>query len=190
MSQRPHGFFGCGQFLCVADILQAGGIEPAHHRFRSDGDWGTNIVPQGKDPTWSRPESKVRLFVLCGRPVRCADRGKSQRICGGAATYRLSETLRINVNGGCTGTAPSTGHYLTYGLGFDWKFTMSCNGRSSIRPSRRIRYPKRSPPRFQTGVRYRPMRFSRSMSSTAATSWAKMPTGSLLARPSVFLYGW
>src|SRR5882762_4173211 len=66
---------------------------------------------------------------------------------------------------------------------------MSCNGRSrhSARPAQPISQAlsgRDFRPAFVTG----PMRFSRSMSSTAATSWAKMPTGSLLARPSVFLY--
>jgi hypothetical protein len=72
-------------------------------------------------------------------------------------TYRLSETMRININGGWLWDRTVDRHYLTYGLGFDWKFTdvlqwtIETFGQAgaSDRPSV-VR------PRFQTGVRYRP----------------------------------
>src|ERR1700730_11063863 len=66
---------------------------------------------------------------------------------------------------------------------------MSCNGRSrhSARPAHPISQAW-SGRDFRAAFVIGPMRFSRSMPSTAATSRAKMPTGSLLVRRSVFLY--
>jgi hypothetical protein len=72
-------------------------------------------------------------------------------------TFRLSETMRINVNGGWLWDRTVDRHYLTYGIGFDWKFTETMQwtieafgqaGQSDI--------PSVIQPRFQTGVRYRP----------------------------------
>ena len=39
------------------------------------------------------------------------------------ATYRLSESMRININGGWLWDRSADRHYLLYGVGFDWKFT-------------------------------------------------------------------
>jgi hypothetical protein len=73
------------------------------------------------------------------------------------ATYRLSETMRINVNAGWLWDRPRDRHYLTYGLGFDWKLTdvlqwtietFGQAGASDV--------PSVVRPRFQTGMRYRP----------------------------------
>jgi hypothetical protein len=73
------------------------------------------------------------------------------------ATYRLSDTMRININGCWLWDRSVDRHYLTYGIGFDWKFTDALQwtieafgqaGQSDI--------PSAVQPRFQTGVRYRP----------------------------------
>src|SRR4029079_13690988 len=39
------------------------------------------------------------------------------------ATFRFSETMRVNINAGWLWDRMLDRHYLTYGLGFDWKFT-------------------------------------------------------------------
>ena len=73
------------------------------------------------------------------------------------ATFRLSETMRINVNGGWLWDRTVDRHYLTYGLGFDWKFTdvlqwtIEAFGQAGAAD-----IPSVVRPRFQTGVRYRP----------------------------------
>ena len=65
--------------------------------------------------------------------------------------------MRININGGWLWDRTVDRHYLTYGLGFDWKFTEVLQltleafgqaGASDI--------PSVVQPRFQAGVRYRP----------------------------------
>ena len=74
------------------------------------------------------------------------------------ATYRLSETMRINVNGGWLWDRTADRHFALYGIGFDWKFTDTLQwtieafgqaGAAADTPST-VR------PRVQTGIRYRP----------------------------------
>jgi hypothetical protein len=73
------------------------------------------------------------------------------------ATFRLSETMRINVNGGWLWDRTVDRHYLTYGIGFDWKFTdtlqwtIEAYGQAGASEITSV-----VQPRFQTGVRYRP----------------------------------
>jgi hypothetical protein len=73
------------------------------------------------------------------------------------ATYRLSETTRINLNGGWLWDRTVDRHYLTYGIGFDWKltdvlqWTIEAYGQAGASD-----VPGTIRPRFQTGLRYRP----------------------------------
>jgi hypothetical protein len=65
--------------------------------------------------------------------------------------------MRVNINAGWLWDRTVERHYLTYGLGFDWKFTdvlqwtIEAFGQAGTADiSSVVR------PRFQTGVRYRP----------------------------------
>ena len=74
------------------------------------------------------------------------------------ATLRLSEVVRINVNGGWLWDRTVDRHYLTYGIGLDWRLTDILTltvetfgqvGSSEISTV--------TQPRFQTGLRLRPI---------------------------------
>jgi hypothetical protein len=73
------------------------------------------------------------------------------------ATFRLSETMRINAIAGWLWDRTVDRHYLTYGVGFDWKFTdvlqwtIEAFGQAGASDT-----PSVVRPRLQTGVRYRP----------------------------------
>jgi hypothetical protein len=73
------------------------------------------------------------------------------------ATYRLSETMRININGGWLWDRNVDRHYLLYGIGFDWKFTDTLQWTiETFGQAGQADRPSVVQPRFQTGVRYRP----------------------------------
>jgi hypothetical protein len=73
------------------------------------------------------------------------------------ATYRLSENMRINVNAGWLWDRTVDRHYLTYGVGFDWKFTEVLQWTiETFGQAGAADHPNVVRPRFQTGVRYRP----------------------------------
>lgn len=124
---------------------------------RSDGDWSASIAPKAK---WNIAPTGIGRFGFSFYAGGSFDALTGENLTAFAvvpATFRLSETMRINLNGGWLWDRTVDRHYLTYGLGFDWKFTdvlqwtieaFGQTGPSDIQSVVR--------PRLQTGVRYRP----------------------------------
>src|SRR5216684_6584054 len=142
---------------CVADIFRPVELSLLTNRFRSDGDWSTSIAPKAKINLVPTGIGKFGLSFYAGGQFDARTGENLAAFAVVPVTYRLSETMRINLNGGWLWDRTVDRHYLTYGLGFDWKFTdvlqwtIETFGQAgaSDRPSV-VR------PRFQTGVRYRP----------------------------------
>jgi len=142
---------------CVVDPFKPVEVSLLTNRARSDGDWSTTIAPKAKMNI--APTGIGRFgFSVFGSASFDALSGENLTMAAVIpATYRLSETMRINLNGGWLWDRSVDRHYLTYGLGFDWKFTDTLQwtietfgqAGASDRPSV-------VQPRFQTGVRYRP----------------------------------
>ena len=75
------------------------------------------------------------------------------------ATLRLSEVVRINVNAGWQLDRTVNQHYFTYGVGVDWRtpdnvWTLTGEVFGQVG---RAEEPSVVQPRFQTGIRYRPV---------------------------------
>jgi hypothetical protein len=127
------------------------------NRSRSEGDWSNILAPKAK---WNIVPTGIGRFGVAFYAGGQFDVLTGENLTAFAvvpATFRLSETMRININGGWLWDRTVGRHYLTYGLGFDWKFTdvlqwtieaFGQAGASDI--------PGVVQPRFQTGVRYRP----------------------------------
>jgi len=142
---------------CVANIFKPVELSLLTNRARSDGDWNTSIAPKAK---WNIVPTGIGKFGFSFYAGGSFDALTGDNLTAFAvvpATYRLSETMRININAGWLWDRTVDRHYLTYGLGFDWKFTdvlqltieaFGQAGASDI--------PSVVRPRFQTGVRYRP----------------------------------
>src|SRR6266568_7719815 len=142
---------------CVANIFKPVELSLLTNRARSDGDWSTSIAPKAK---WNIVPTGIGKFGFAFYAGGSFDALTGDNLTAFAvvpATYRLSETMRININAGWLWDRTVDRHYLTYGLGFDWKFTdvlqltieaFGQAGASDIQSVVR--------PRFQTGVRYRP----------------------------------
>ena len=142
---------------CVANIFKPVELSLLTNRSRSDGDWSTSIAPKAK---WNIVPTGIGKFGFAFYAGGSFDALTGDNLTAFAvvpATYRLSETMRININAGWLWDRTVDRHYLTYGLGFDWKFTdvlqltieaFGQAGASDI--------PSVVRPRFQTGVRYRP----------------------------------
>jgi hypothetical protein len=142
---------------CVANIFKPVELSLLTNRSRSDGDWSTSIAPKAK---WNIVPTGIGKFGFSFYAGGSFDALTGDNLTAFAvvpATYRLSETMRININAGWLWDRTIDRHYLTYGLGFDWKFTdvleltveaFGQAGASDI--------PSVVRPRFQTGVRYRP----------------------------------
>jgi hypothetical protein len=142
---------------CVADIFKPVELSLLTNRWRSDGDWSTTIAPKAK---WNIVPTGIGKFGFSFYAGGQFDAMTGENVSAFAvvpATYRLSETMRININAGWLWDRTVDRHYLLYGFGFDWKFTdvlqwtIEAFGQAGAAD-----IPSVVRPRFQTGVRYRP----------------------------------
>src|ERR1700675_773653 len=141
----------------VANIFRTVELSLLTNRSRSDGDWSTSIAPKAK---WNIVPTGIGKFGFSFYAGGAFDALTGENLTAFAvvpATFRLSETMRINVNAGWLWDRPRDRHYLTYGLGFDWKltdvlqWTIEAFGQAGASD-----VPSVVRPRFQTGMRYRP----------------------------------
>jgi hypothetical protein len=142
---------------CVVDPFKPVELSMLTNRAKSDGEWSTSIQPKAKMNFIPTGIGKLGVSFYAGGSFDAATGQNLTAFAVIPATYRLSETMRINVNGGWLWDRTVDRHYLLYGLGFDWKFTDTLQwtieafgqaGASDV--------PSAVRPRFQTGVRYRP----------------------------------
>jgi len=144
---------------CVVDPLKLKPVELSllTNRARSDGEWSTSIAPKAK--VNFLPTGVGRLGVS-GYVNASFDAVTGENLTIAAvipATYRLSETMRVNFNGGWLWDRTIDQHYFTYGIGFDWKFTNTLQWTiEAFGQAGATDTPSVVRPRFQTGVRYRP----------------------------------
>lgn len=142
---------------CVVDFGKPVELSVLTNSSRSDGQWGTTLAPKAKFNIEPTGIGKLGYSFLAGGAFD-AQTGQSQTVFAEIpATYRLSEIMRVNINAGWIWDRTVDRHYLTYGAGFDWKFTdvlqltieaFGLVGASDV--------PSVIRPRFQTGIRYRP----------------------------------
>src|ERR1700694_1023085 len=142
---------------CAVNIFRPVELSLQSVRSRSDGDWSTTIAPKAKTNIAPTGIGRLGFSFFAGGSFDVLTGESLSAFAVVPATFRLSETMRINFNGGWLWDRVADRHYLTYGLGFDWKFTdvlqwtieaFGQAGASDI--------PSVVRPRFQTGVRYRP----------------------------------
>ena len=142
---------------CVVNIFRPVELSLLTNRFRSDGDWSTNIVPKAKTNLVPTGIGKFGVSFYAAGSFDALTGENLALLAVVPATHRLSETMRINLNGGWLWDRTVDRHYLLYGVGLDWKFTdvlqwtieaFGQAGASDV--------PSVVRPRFQTGVRYRP----------------------------------
>lgn len=142
---------------CVVDPFKPVELSLLTNRAKSDGEWSTSLQPKAKMNIVPTGIGKLGFSVSGGGSFDTASGESLTLFATIPATWRLSETMRINVNGGWLWDRTVDQHYFTYGLGFDWKFTNTLQwtieafgqaGHSDV--------PSVVRPRFQTGVRWRP----------------------------------
>src|SRR4030088_1575916 len=142
---------------CVVDIGKPVELSVLTNRFRSDGDWSTTFQPKAKTNLVPTGIGKFGFSIYAGGSFDALTGDNLTAFAVVPATYRLSETMRINLNGGWLWDRAVDRHYLLYGIGWDWKFTdvlqltIEAFGQAG-----QADVPSVTRPRFQAGVRYRP----------------------------------
>jgi hypothetical protein len=142
---------------CVVDIGKPVELSVLSSRFRSDGEWGNSFQPKAKTNLVPTGIGKVGFSIYAGGSFDALTGDNLTVFAVVPATYRLSETMRINLNGGWLWDHTVDRHFLLYGIGWDWKFTdvlqltLEAFGQAG-----QADRPSVTRPRFQAGVRYRP----------------------------------
>jgi hypothetical protein len=144
---------------CVVDPFKIKPVELSllTNRARSDGEWSTSIAPKAKVNLVPTGVGKLGVsFYAAG--AFDAVTGENLTVAAVIpATYRLSETMRINVNGGWLWDRTTDRHFAFYGASFDWKFTDTLQWTiEAFGQAGSADTPSTVRPRFQSGVRYRP----------------------------------
>src|SRR3954466_3613555 len=140
---------------CVVNPFKPVELSMLTNSARSDGEWSTTLQPKAKTNIVPTGIGKVGFSIYAGGSFDALTGENRSAFAVIPATFRLSETMRVNLNGGWLWDRSVDRHYLTYGIGFDWKFTGTLQwtieafglaGASEIASVVQ--------PRFQTGIRY------------------------------------
>jgi hypothetical protein len=142
---------------CVVDPFKPVELSMLTNHAKTDGEWSTSIQPKAKMNFIPTGIGKLGVSFYAGGSFDVATGQNLTAFAVIPATYRLSETMRINLNGGWLWDRTVDRHYLLYGLGFDWKFTDTLQWTiEAFGQAGASEVPSAVRPRFQTGVRYRP----------------------------------
>ncbi len=143
---------------CVVDLFQPVELSAQIARSRADEEWATSIAPKAKTKLVPTQIGSFGLAVAAGTSYNLTTNENASIFAYARATLRLSEVVRINVNGGWLWDRTVDRHYMTYGIGVDWKFTdiltltVETFGQAGNADD-----PAVTQPRFQAGLRIRPI---------------------------------
>jgi hypothetical protein len=142
---------------CVVDLFKPVELSLLANQSRSDGEWSTALNPKAKTNLVPTGIGKFGLSFYSGGSFDALTGENLAAFAVAPATFRLSETMRVNINAGWLWDRMLDRHYLTYGIGFDWKFTEVLQWTiETFGQAGAADRPSVVRPRLQTGVRYRP----------------------------------
>jgi hypothetical protein len=142
---------------CVVNAFRPVELSMLTNHARSDGDWSTTIAPKAKMNIVPTGIGKLGFSFYAGGSFDALTGENLSAFAVVPTTFRLSETMRINLNGGWLWDRAVDRHYLFYGIGLDWKFTETLQWTiEAFGQAGASEIPSAVQPRFQTGVRYRP----------------------------------
>lgn len=142
---------------CVVEITRPVELSVLTNHSRSDGELSTTLAPKAKFNIEPTGIGKFGVSALASGTFDAVTGQNTAVFAEIPATYRFSETTRINLNAGWLWDCTIDRHYFTYGVGFDWKFTdvlqytVELYGQAG-----HAEFASVIQPRVQTGVRYRP----------------------------------
>ena len=158
-SADNHDVIAAVSPACVVSMFRPVEVSAQFTRSRADAEWDTGVSPKLKTnivPTaigsWGVAVSGTASYDLLTKE-------NTALAVTIPATLRLSNVVRINLNGGWLLDRTVNRHYATYGAGFDWRtpdnvwtLTGEMFGQAGVaEQSGTVQ------PRFQLGLRYRPV---------------------------------
>jgi hypothetical protein len=153
-------FFGAMSPACSVPFVRPLELSAQFSRSRSDGEWDTAAIPKFKVNLISSAIGTPGLAVTGTVTYDFNSRDATQVNLTVPVTLRLSDVVRINVNGGWMLDRTLDRRFLTYGLGIDWRtpdnvWTLTAEVFGQTGNSAELH--STTQPRFQTGLRWRPV---------------------------------
>jgi hypothetical protein len=143
---------------CVVDIGTPVEVSTQLVRSRADGEWAASIAPKAKAKIVPTQIGSFGFALAAGTAFDLTEGEQATVFAYVPATLRLSENVRINVNGGWLWDRTIDQHYLTYGIGVDWRLTKILTLTvETFGQAGRSEDPAVTEPRFQAGLRLRPI---------------------------------
>ena len=143
---------------CVVDILTPVELSAQVVRSRADGEWTASIAPKAKAKIVPTQIGSFGFALAAGTSFDITEGEQATVYAYVPATLRLTENARINVNGGWLWDRTIDQHYLTYGIGLDWRLTDNLALTvETFGQTGRSEEPAVTEPRFQAGLRLRPI---------------------------------
>jgi hypothetical protein len=153
-------FVGAVSPACSVPFVRPLELSAQFNRSRSGGEWDTAATPKFKVNLISSAIGKPGLAVTGTITYDFISHDVVQVNLTIPVTLRLTDVVRINVNGGWMLDRTVDRQYLTYGLGVDWRtpdnvwtlttemFGQTANKADTVGVTQ---------PRFQVGLRWRPI---------------------------------
>jgi hypothetical protein len=149
-----------GNPSCVVDIGRPVELSGQFSRARFGEDWSATVAPKAKTKIIPSAIGSFGLAVSAQATIDQVTNENIQLFVNVPATLRLSEVVRINVNGGWIWDRIIDRHYFSYGIGVDWRtpdnvLTWTTEIFGQLGPAQEVATVTQ--PRFQTGLRWRPI---------------------------------
>ena len=144
---------------CVLNVFREIEFSAQISRARSGGDWTTSVAPKAKTNLVPTAIGSFGFAAAFGASVDSRSGENTSMFAYVPATFRFSDNVRVNLNGGWNWDRTLDRHYLTYGAAIDVRLTevVTWTGEVFGQAGAVSDDPYVVRPRFQTGLRYRPI---------------------------------
>jgi hypothetical protein len=145
---------------CVVDMFRPVELSTQVYRNRADGEWDTTLTPKAKTKLIPTAIGQFGFAISASATYDMVSRDNTQINVTVPATLRLSNVVRVNINAGWQWDRIVDRHYVTYGIGVDWRtpdnvWTWTGEIFGQAGPAQEVA--SVTQPRFQTGIRWRPI---------------------------------
>jgi hypothetical protein len=155
-----HDFIAATAPTCVLGFAHPVEASVQITRTRFDEEWGTILIPKLKANLIPSAIGSWGVAVSGQMAYDALTRENTAVFATIPATLRLSDVVRVNLNGGWQWDRIANQHYLTYGAGTDWRtpdnvWTVTAEVFGQLGAAQEAR--GLIEPRFQLGLRWRPI---------------------------------
>ena len=143
---------------CVIETFSPTEISAQVVRSRGDDEWATSLTPKAKARLIPTAIGSFGFAAAVGASYDPKAHETTTVFAYIPATLRLSENVRINLNGGWQLDRTTDRHFATYGVGLDWRVTDTVIlTAETFGQAGTAETASETRPRYQAGVRYRPV---------------------------------